>query len=89
MGGEGEGKEKVTVGRSGGGEQLLPSAMASAAEAIDQAAHTKAVDESLWWDSFVILLEQLEGAPVSTYGSPSLVTTVGGSEAISDYRAQR
>ncbi|CAA7391364.1 unnamed protein product [Spirodela intermedia] len=47
--------------------------MASAAEAIDQAAHAKAVDENLWWGSFVILLEQLEGAPVSTYGSPSLV----------------
>ncbi|KAJ0962473.1 hypothetical protein J5N97_030301 [Dioscorea zingiberensis] len=40
--------------------------MASAAAAIDQATPPKPVEESLWWDSFVILFEELDAAPLSS-----------------------
>lgn len=40
--------------------------MASAAAAIDQAASSKTLDESLWWDSFVALFEELDAAPLSS-----------------------
>ncbi|KAJ0974275.1 hypothetical protein J5N97_016240 [Dioscorea zingiberensis] len=40
--------------------------MASAAAAIDQAAPPKPVEESLWWDSFVTLFEELDAAPLSS-----------------------
>ncbi|OVA06310.1 hypothetical protein BVC80_8889g25 [Macleaya cordata] len=46
--------------------------MASAAAAIDQAANPKSVDESLWWDSFVNLIDDLENASdISTTDIPS------------------
>nr|DAD40324.1 TPA_asm: hypothetical protein HUJ06_014647 [Nelumbo nucifera] len=47
--------------------------MASAAAAIDLAATPKSVDESLWWDSFVLLLNDLENAPLSLELPLSLV----------------
>ncbi|KAF8406574.1 hypothetical protein HHK36_008662 [Tetracentron sinense] len=47
--------------------------MASTAAAIDQAANPKSVDESIWWDSFVTLLNDLENAPLSTDLPLSLV----------------
>ncbi|XP_073009852.1 uncharacterized protein [Typha latifolia] len=39
--------------------------MASAAAAINQAASPKPVDDSLWWDSFVLLFEELDRVPLS------------------------
>ncbi|KAG1354086.1 hypothetical protein COCNU_07G001980 [Cocos nucifera] len=39
--------------------------MASAAAAINQAASPKSLEKSLWWDSFVPLFEELDGAPLS------------------------
>ncbi|XP_043708822.1 uncharacterized protein LOC122658035 isoform X2 [Telopea speciosissima] len=47
--------------------------MASTAAAIDQAANPKSVDESLWWDSFSLLLTDLENAPLSAEVPASLV----------------
>ncbi|MQM08121.1 hypothetical protein Taro_040979 [Colocasia esculenta] len=47
--------------------------MASTADAADRPAQAKPVDESLHWDSFVILLEKLENASTSLEISPSLV----------------
>ncbi|KAI3989451.1 hypothetical protein MKX01_022726 [Papaver californicum] len=46
--------------------------MASTAAAIDQAANPKSVAESLWWDSFVNLIDELENASdLSTTEIPS------------------
>lgn len=39
--------------------------MARAAATINQAAKPKPLDESLWWDSFVDLFEELDSAPLS------------------------
>ncbi|XP_008788374.2 uncharacterized protein LOC103706141 isoform X1 [Phoenix dactylifera] len=39
--------------------------MASAAAAINQAGSSKPLDESLWWDSFVHLFEEIDSAPLS------------------------
>lgn len=50
--------------------------MASAAAAIDQAANPKSVDESLWWDSFAVLLNDFENAPLSTAIPHSLVKSL-------------
>uniref|UniRef100_A0A1D1YTL0 Nucleoporin NUP188 n=1 Tax=Anthurium amnicola TaxID=1678845 RepID=A0A1D1YTL0_9ARAE len=47
--------------------------MASATDGVEQAAQAKPVDESLWWDSFVLILEQLENASSSPDISSSLV----------------
>ena len=58
--------------------------MASAAAAIDQAASSKTVDESLWWDSFVTLFEELDAATLSSDLPDHLVQTL-----ISFYLAQQ
>ncbi|XP_042495006.1 uncharacterized protein LOC122074223 [Macadamia integrifolia] len=47
--------------------------MASTAAAIDQAANPKSVDECLWWDSFSLLLTDLENIPLSAEVPASLV----------------
>ncbi|KAF5204491.1 nucleoporin [Thalictrum thalictroides] len=47
--------------------------MATTAAAIDQAANPKSVDESLWWDSFVDLLNELENVCSSSSLSSTIV----------------
>ncbi|ERN13437.1 hypothetical protein AMTR_s00041p00195800 [Amborella trichopoda] len=47
--------------------------MASVAAAINQAAPSKTLDSSLWWDSFVSLLTELENlSPPASHPPPSL-----------------
>ncbi|KAJ4965226.1 hypothetical protein NE237_017075 [Protea cynaroides] len=55
--------------------------MASTAAAIDQAANPKSVDASLWWDSFVLLLNDLENAPLSAEVPASLVKMIKNNHA--------
>lgn len=50
--------------------------MATTAAAINQAASSKTLDESLWWDSFVALFEELDAAPLSLDLPDHLVETL-------------
>lgn len=47
--------------------------MATIAPAIDQSASSKAVDASLWWDSFTVLLTELENVSLSLDIPPHVV----------------
>ncbi|XP_059647512.1 uncharacterized protein LOC132293878 [Cornus florida] len=47
--------------------------MATTSTAADQTANSKSVDASLWWDSFSLLLTELENASLSSDLSPNLV----------------
>ncbi|KAH9325906.1 hypothetical protein KI387_006084, partial [Taxus chinensis] len=49
--------------------------MASVAAAIEQAAGPKRVDESLWWDSFLSLFNQLQQQ--QSFSSPDLLMKLG------------
>ncbi|XP_020260505.1 uncharacterized protein LOC109836876 isoform X2 [Asparagus officinalis] len=50
--------------------------MASAAAAIDRAASSMTIDESLWWDSFVSLFEELDAVPLPSDFPDHLVKKV-------------
>ncbi|XP_047333534.1 uncharacterized protein LOC124937067 [Impatiens glandulifera] len=47
--------------------------MASTPSSFDQTTSVKSVDSSLWWDSFKLLLSELENSPLSSDFPPSLI----------------
>lgn len=57
-------------------KSYISSSMATTAAAINQAASSKTLDESLWWDSFVALFEELDAAPLSLDLPDHLVETL-------------